>query len=286
MKKTLFAIAAIAALCCSSCTKKLEDRVGVLEEKVAALETKVNANVTTIEKLLTASAKAITITSVVYDNSGFYDVTFSDGNTVRVTRESLVGVKEVGGVLYWTLNGEVLYDDKGAAIRVADAAPVFKFEDGRWIVSYDGEISWSEVTIATTEIDVTLTETAEEYVFTIGDVNITVAKDQIFAIKVTTASNLGFAGDTIEFDYTVSGADDETYVYVDAKGYAYELDTENQKLYVVVPSAGSDAEYIVINAVRNTDGKKSAQYIILDVADRYGVTGGIIITDVNPYTEW
>ncbi len=285
MKKALFAIAAIAALCCSACTKKLEDRVGVLEEKVAALETKVNANVTSIEKLLSASARAITITSVVYDNAGFYDVTFSDGNTVRVTKESLVGVKEVGGVLYWTLNGEVLYNN-GTAIRVADAAPVFKFVDGGWVVSYDGEVSWSEVTVATKEIDVKLTETAEEYVFTIGDVNITVAKDQIFAIKVTTAGNLGFAGDVIEFDYTVNGADDDTHVYVTSKGYEYELDTENQKLYVTVPAAGSDAEYIVINAVRNTDGKKSAQYIILDIADRYGVFGGIIITDDNPYTEW
>ncbi len=285
MKKTLFAIAAVAALCCSACTKDLEDRVGVLEEKVAALETKVNANVTSIEKLLSASAKAITITSVVYDNAGFYDVKFSDGNTVRVTKESLVGVKEVGGVLYWTLNGEVLYNN-GYPIRVADAAPVFKFIDGKWNVSYDGEISWSEVTIATTEIDVTLTETAEEYVFTIGDVNITVAKDQIFAIKVTTAGNVGFAGDVIEFDYTVNGADDDTYVYVTSNGYEYELDKKNRKLYVTVPAADSDAEYIVINAVRNTDGKKSAQYIIIDVADRYGENGGIIITDKNPYAEW
>ncbi len=285
MKKTLFAIAAIAALCCASCTKKLEDRVEVLEKKVTALETQVNANVTSIEKLFSAYAKAITITSVAYDEAGFYDVKFSDGNTVRVTKESLVGVKEVSGVLCWTLNGEVLTNN-GAAVRVADAAPVFKFVDGKWKVSYDGEVSWSEVTIATKEIAVTLTETAEEYVFTIGDVNITVAKDQIFAIKVTTAANNGFAGDTVEFDYTVSGADADTHVYVTSKGYEYKLDTENQKLYVTVPAAGADAEYIVINAVRNTDGKKSAQYIIIDTEDRYGVLGGIIITDHNPYTEW
>ncbi len=284
MKKTLFAIAAIAALCCSSCTKKLEDRVGVLEEKVAALETKVNANVTTIEKLLTASAKAITITSVVYDNAGFYDVTFSDGNTVRVTKESLVGVKEVGGVLYWTLNGDVLYDDNGAAIRVADAAPVFKFVDGGWIVSYDGGISWSEVTIATTEIAVTLTQTDEEYVFTIGDVNITLSKDQVFAIKVETYAYRVDPNTEIDFNYTVTGADETVKVLIEAVGVEASIDEAAQKV-TVKTGALIEPGYVLVKAVRNSDGKWSAQYINIK-KEHYGAFGGVIVSDENEYLNW
>ena len=44
MKKSLFMIVAAVAVLCCSCTKELEDRVGVLEKKVAALEEAVNTN--------------------------------------------------------------------------------------------------------------------------------------------------------------------------------------------------------------------------------------------------
>ena len=285
MKKTLFMIAVAAATLCCSCTKDLEDRVEVLEDKVAALESKVNANVTSIEKLLSAYAKAITVTSLVYDNSGFYTVTFSDGTTGKIYKDSIVGIKEVDGVLYWTVNGEILKNN-GAGVRISDAAPEFKFENGKWNVSYNGGVSWSEVSIDTKEIEVKLEETAEEYVFTIGDVKFTVAKDNVFAIKATTEANYGFAGDVVEFDYTITGADETTYVYVESKGYEYKLDTEKQKLHVSIPAEDAGAEYIVINAVRNSDSKKAAQYIVVDFLSRYGEKGGIIITDNNPYTEW
>ena len=64
MKKSLFMIVAAVAVLCCSCTKELEDRVGVLEKKVAALEEAVNPNADAISELKTAAANSVAITSV------------------------------------------------------------------------------------------------------------------------------------------------------------------------------------------------------------------------------
>lgn len=283
MKKVLFAIVAIAGIACS-CTKDLEDRVGVLEQKVTALENAVNANAASIEQLNTAAANSVAISSVV-KKDGYYEINFADGTSAKLHESSIVGVKEVDGVLYWTVNGEILQNN-GTGARVCDEAPKFKHEDGKWKVSYDGGTVWSDVTIETKEITVKMEETENEYVFTFDDVKIHVAKDNALIVKVTLDEKDGFTGDVLTFDYTVTGADETTKIYVESKGYAYELDKENCKLHVTVPAAADNAEYIVLKAVRNSDGKASAQYITVIRDSRYGTFGGVIIKDVNPYTEW
>ena len=55
---------------------------------------------------------------------------------------------------------------------------------------------------------------------------------------------------------------------------------------MTVPTAADEAEYIVLKAVRNSDGKSSAQYITIVLEERYGTFGGVIIKDDNPYKEW
>ena len=283
MKKVLFAIVAVAGIACS-CTKDLEDRVGVLEKKVAALEEAVNTNADAIAELKTAAANSVAIASVE-KKDGYYEIKFADGTTAKLHDTSIIGVKEIDGVLYWTNNGEVLQNN-GVNVRVSDAAPKFKYEDNTWKVSYDEGTTWTVITFDTKEVSVTMEETAEEYVFTIADVKIHVAKDKAFAIKVTYDEKNGFNGDKVAFDYTITGADETTKIYVESKGYEYELDKENNKLYVIVPAAGDKAEYIVLKAVRNSDGKSSAQYITIVLEDRYGTFGGVIIKDDNPYKEW
>lgn len=284
MKKSLFMIVAAVAVLCCSCTKELEDRVVVLEKKVAALEEAVNTNADAISELKTAAANSVAITSVE-KKDGYYEIKFANGTTAKLHDTSIIGVKEIDGVLYWTNNGEILQNN-GVNVRVSDAAPKFKYEDNTWKVSYDGRATWDAVTFDTKEVSVTMEETAEEYVFTIADVKIHVAKDKAFAIKVTYDEKNGFAGDKVAFDYTITGADETTKVYVESKGYEYKLDKENNKLYVTVPTAADEAEYIVLKAVRNSDGKSSAQYITIVLEERYGTFGGVIIKDDNPYKEW
>ena len=282
MKKVLFAFAAVAAMVCS-CTKDLENRVGTLEDKVAALEQQVNTNVSSIEKLLAAQASAVTITSVVKNEDASYTISFSDGQTATIKDgdSPAIGVKEIDGVSYWTVNGELLkFNGENVPVNII---PEFKIVDGIWKVSFDGS-TWETVPVEPKEISFAVEETAEAYIFTIGETKVTISKANLFAIKVSCDAPTAYVGETLEFSYTVTGADESTYVYVESKGYDYKLDTENQKLYVTTNA--DSAEYIVINAVRNSDGKKSAQYIIVDFQSRYGTFGGVIISDNNPYTEW
>ena len=118
MKKVFLTLLAAASLC--ACTGDLEDRVDTLEAKVAALESKVNENVSSIAKLAEAAAKAVTIESVTQnEDKTSYTIKFSDGTTSVLNNGKdgkdgkdavapVVGVKEVDGVLYWTVNGEFL----------------------------------------------------------------------------------------------------------------------------------------------------------------------------------
>ncbi len=290
MKKVLFAFVAAAALVCS-CTKDLENRVGVLEDKVAALEQKVTANVNSIEQLLSASARAVTVSSVV-KGDGSYTITFSDGTVATIAdgkdgETPVLGVKEIDGICYWTVNGELLkYNGENVPVKGTDGlTPQFKIADGVWTVSFDGK-NWENVPVEPKAITLAMEETAEAYIFTIGEATVTLSKENCFSLKVTSEVSVAYVGQSIEFSYTITGADESTYVYVEAKGYEYTLDTENQKLSVTVKSESAEKEYIVLNAVRNSDGKKSAQYIVVDFQSRYGAFGGVIITDNNPYTEW
>lgn len=286
MKKVLFAIVAVAGIACA-CTKDLEDRVGVLEKKVAALEEAVNTNADAISELKTAAANSVAITSVE-KKDGYYEIKFANGTTAKLHDTSIIGVKEIDGVLYWTNNGEILQNN-GVNVRVSDAAPKFKYEDNTWKVSYDEGATWNAVTFDTKEVAVTMEETAEEYVFTIADVKIHVAKDKAFAIKVTSDEIEVYAGDVVPFKYSVTGADEKTHVYVDAKGYTVktvETDNASGVVYVTVPSELEEGSYVVIKAVRNSDGKSSAQYITIKKQDPYGTFGGVIITDYNEYLNW
>ncbi len=308
MKKVLFAIAAAAAMVCS-CTKDLEDRVDALEEKVAALESKVNANVASIEQLVAASAKAVTVTSVVPGEDS-YTITFSDGTTAVLTngkdgqpgadgetgkkgddgKTPVIGVVEIDGVCYWTVDGELLkYNGQNVPVKGTDGkkgedgkTPQFKIVDGAWKVSFDGQ-NWETVPVSgTVAPTVTVDETDAAYVFTVGEKVITILKNLV--IKVENYDVEINPEGTYVFNYTLSGADDNTFVLVEAKNFDAVLDTEAKTVTVTAPKHIENG-YILLKAVRNTDSQYSAQYIVVKKSE-YGIFGGVIITDSDPYTEW
>ena len=112
----------------AACTGELEDRVTSLENRLDKLEALVNDNVNSIKALVEANAKAVTINSVTTTDNG-YVIKFSDGTTATITNGQdgapgqdgqdgapgqdgkdaaapQIGVQEIDGVLYWTVNGE------------------------------------------------------------------------------------------------------------------------------------------------------------------------------------
>lgn len=289
MKKVFLTLLAAASLC--ACNGDLKDRVDTLETKVAALESKVNENVSSIAKLAEAAANAVTIASVTEnDDKTSYTIKFSDGRTAVLTNGKdaeapVVGMKEFEGELYWTVNGEFMTNN-GAKVPVSGKTPQFKIQDGKWYVSYDGK-AWDEVPVSgTVEPKLEMTETETEYVFTLGETVIRIVKEKAFAIKVKADSRMVVSGQVVTIGYTLFGADATTHVVAESKGLEAEVDEASSTVKITVPKTISADAYVIVKAVRNSDGKYSAQYISFTQGETYGTFGGVIVKDGNEYLNW
>ena len=289
MKKVFLTLLAAASLC--ACNGDLKDRVDTLETKVAALESKVNENVSSIAKLAEAAANAVTIASVTpNEDKTSYTIKFSDGQTAVLTNGKdaeapVVGMKEFEGEFYWTVNGEFM-TNSGAKVPVSGKTPQFKIQDGKWYVSYDGK-AWDEVPVSgTVEPKLEMTETETEYVFTLGETVIKIVKEKALAIKVKADSRMVVSGQVVTIGYTLFGADATTHVVAESKGLEAEVDEASSTVKITVPKTISADAYVIVKAVRNSDGKYSAQYISFTQGETYGTFGGVIVKDGNEYLNW
>lgn len=289
MKKVFLTLLAAASLC--ACNGDLKDRVDTLETKVANLESKVNENVSSIAKLADAAANAVTIVSVTpNEDKTNYTVKFSDGQTAVLTNGKdaeapVIGMKEFEGELYWTVNGEFMTNN-GAKVPVSGKTPQFKIQDGKWYVSYDGK-AWDAVPVSgTVEPKLEISETETEYVFTLGETVIKIVKEKAFAIKVKADSRMVVSGQIVTIGYTLFGADATTHVVAESKGLDAEVDEANSTVKITVPKEISADAYVIVKAVRNSDGKYSAQYISFTQGETYGTFGGVIVKDGNEYLNW
>ena len=289
MKKVFLTLLAAASLC--ACNGDLKDRVDTLETKVAALESKVNENVSSIAKLADAAANAVTIVSVTpNEDKTSYTVKFSDGQTAVLTNGKdaeapVIGMKEFEGELYWTVNGEFMTNN-GAKVPVSGKTPQFKIQDGKWYVSYDGK-TWDAVPVSgTVEPKLEISETETEYVFTLGETVIKIVKEKAFAIKVKADSRMVVSGQIVTIGYTLFGADATTHVVAESKGLEAEVDEASSTVRITVPKTISADAYVIVKAVRNSDGKYSAQSISFTQGETYGTFGGVIVKDGNEYLNW
>ena len=327
MRKHSLIMLAAGLLGFAACTGELEDRVTSLENRLDKLEALVNDNVNSIKALVEANAKAVTINSVTTTDNG-YVIKFSDGTTATITNGQdgapgqdgqdgapgqdgkdaaapQIGVQEIDGVLYWTVNGELLKFN-GENIRVTgndgqDGAPgqagqdgkdgitpQFKVEEGKWYISFDGEV-WSEVGSAVTEVKsvVTVETTDEAYIFHIDDTTISIPKTNAFSLKLDQKDSIELkAGERIMLTYNIVGEDKTTHVAVESSNFKAELDEYTKTLFITAPAEPVDG-YVLIKATRNSDGAHSAQHITFHIQDTvYGMFGGEITNGEDIYGEW
>lgn len=327
MRKHSLIMLAAGLLGFAACTGELEDRVTSLENRLDKLEALVNDNVNSIKALVEANAKAVTINSVTTTDNG-YVIKFSDGTTATITNGQdgapgqngqdgapgqdgkdaaapQIGVQEIDGVLYWTVNGELLKFN-GENIRVTgndgqDGAPgqagqdgkdgitpQFKVEEGKWYISFDGEV-WSEVGSAVTEVKsvVTVETTDEAYIFHIDDTTVSIPKTNAFSLKLDQKDSIELkAGERIMLTYNIVGEDKTTHVAVESSNFKAELDEYTKTLFITAPAEPVDG-YVLIKATRNSDGAHSAQHITFHIQDTvYGMFGGEITNGEDIYVEW
>lgn len=318
MRKHSLIMLAAGLLGFAACTGELEDRVTSLENRLDKLEALVNDNVNSIKALVEANAKAVTINSVTTTDNG-YVIKFSDGTTATIANGQdgapgqdgkdaaapQIGVQEIDGVLYWTVNGELLKFN-GENIRVTgndgqDGAPgqagqdgkdgitpQFKVEEGKWYISFDGEV-WSEVGSAVTEVKsvVTVETTDEAYIFHIDDTTVSIPKTNAFSLKLDQKDSIELkAGERIMLTYSIVGEDETTHVAVESTNFKAELDEYTKTLFITAPAEPMDG-YVLIKATRNSDGAHSAQHITFHIQDTvYGLFGGEITNGKDIYGEW
>ena len=327
MRKHSLIMLAAGLLGFAACTGELEDRVTSLENRLDKLEALVNDNVNSIKALVEANAKAVTINSVTTTDNG-YVIKFSDGTTATITNGQdgapgqngqdgapgqdgkdaaapQIGVQEIDVVLYWTVNGELLKFN-GENIRVTgndgqDGAPgqagqdgkdgitpQFKVEEGKWYISFDGEV-WSEVGSAVTEVKsvVTVETTDEAYIFHIDDTTISIPKTNAFSLRLDQKDSIELkAGERIMLTYNIVGEDETTHVAVESSNFKAELDEYTKTLFITAPAEPVDG-YVLIKATRNSDGAHSAQHITFHIQDTvYGMFGGEITNGEDIYVEW
>lgn len=311
-----FCLIVPAALLVCGCTADLKSRIDSLEQRVEALESKVNSNAEGISALVAAAEKAVTVTSVERTENG-YIIHFSDNTVAEITHGTngadgsdgadgkdgvtpVIGVAEEDGVYYWTVNGEFLLNN-GEKVPVSgkdgsdgsDGAdgkdgvtPQFKIEDGIWYVSADGA-TWEPVPVSGSAAsrELTIEETENEYVFTLGETVIKIAKEKAFSIIVDTTNLEAQIGESsVRLHYTLTGGDDSTVILAESDDLDVAVDTETCNLDITVPSGISEG-HIFLRAIRNSDSRYAAQYITLSV-NYYGTFGGAILVSDTDYLEW
>ena len=165
MRKLKFlSIICLALLAMVGCRKKeinkLKDEVNDLKTRVTVLEETCkqnNTNIVSLQTIVNASTEGDYITSITpITKDGVeigYTIAFKNQKPITIYNGTngtspTIGVTNVDGNYYWTLNGELLLDENDNKIRVTGengAKPNLKIEDGNWYVSYDDGSSWNFV---------------------------------------------------------------------------------------------------------------------------------------------
>ena len=223
-------------LALASCTGEIEDRLDSVENEVTELKSKVekiNSDLSSVSTIVNKLSQAVTVNSVNKTSNG-YTINFSDGTTATISNGAagsngkdgstpVIGTAQENGKYYWTVDNAWLKDAAGNKIPVqgeAGITPQVKIEDGYWFISTDNGSTWTKMGMAdsATAVFTAVEETATAVIFTLADGSkITINKTTVFAFDVDKSSlaiNMEKGTVTYTFNYTVTGADDQTEVDV------------------------------------------------------------------------
>jgi|GEM_PF-510307 len=313
MKKILITLLASTALlfsCQQYDDSALNERLDSVEQKLTKLESKVNDQAESLSKLINA-----TYIQSVEKTEGGFKVVFSDNTEAFVSNgqngkdgkdgndgkngangkdgaSPSIGVKTVDGVVYWTVNGELALDGNGNPVPCQTEpaiVPKFKLEEEHWYMSFDDGANWIFVDTGEKTTVVNFRETDSAYIFIVDGEEYPIAKSTEFRLTLETRDIRISSSDAIEIPYVLTGVDETVHFVFTSKFYSAAVDTKKKVIVVTAPGA-LDPDYLIIKAIRNSDGAYTAQYVKITgygeielVADCYeiGSDGGALSIPVN-----
>ena len=266
-------------------------RLDALNSRIQALTEELNLmneNVAALGGLSTAYMSGFTITAVdpLYDEDGIltgYKISFTQGEPIIIHNgrdgrdghigtdgipgtdgtpghSPVVGVKMVDGVLYWTVDGEILLDEQGnprvaspdpsSAIAKDGATPVISVENGNWVVTIGGEsqtlgpVSDSEVLIVD-GVFASVDASSNPVVFTLsGGETIEMAKAIPFSVSLQKGSGEYVLEWTVEGNRSAVSTDVITDGYWKAAVSA--LSDHAGTITLTPPAIYRDASFMVL----------------------------------------
>ena len=271
MSKTLNLLTTIllgfAVLLLAGCDKyddsKLTGRVDELENRVTELEKLVNDLNTTVQGLssiVTAMENEDRIQNITPLKEGEtvigYEITFSKSGTVKILNgeEPSLGVKDEGGILYWTVDGNFLTDGSGNKIP-ATIAPEFRVENGDLQYRVNGGEWQTMPGSANIGLIKDVNDGTESVTFVLSDgTEITIPKVQSFALELDVEGTIGImANQVMTIDYTVVSGDENTLVKaISEGGYTVKVNADDATkgyLSITAPAELPDNATILVIAV-------------------------------------
>lgn len=198
----------------------LENRVAKLEE----LCKQMNTNISSLQTIVTALQNndyVTGVTPVIHDGEEIgYTITFNKSNPITIyhgengqdTTPNISVKQDIDEIYYWVLNGNWLTDDQGNKIQASDTSPIFKIEEGKWMISIDDGISWKDIRDSMNDsyfVEFEEDELAVYLIFSDGS-SITIPKEIPLQILFKETTDIGIIpGGQTSIEYEIKGAIDE-----------------------------------------------------------------------------
>ena len=287
----------------------LVDRLDNLEQRVLKVEElckELNTNVSSLKVLITALQDNDYVTSVNPITQGQtiigYTISFTKSPSITIYHGKdadtpVIGVKEIDGVLYWTLNGDFMTDNKGNKIRASATdgiTPQFRIVDGKWQVSYDGGKTWKESGQATGDSMFKKVTDGDEKVHIVLSNGYVIDMPKYIALKLTLddSDKVGInPGGKATVTYQLAGVNARpTIKTICPTGWSAEVVQESNiegKIVFNAPETITDEETIIL--VSDNEGRmvmstvNFAQGIINPAKNTYqiGIDGGTVEVPVT-----
>lgn len=314
MKRFLLCVLSVVVLfSCSDeyDDSRLWDSVNSLEDRIAQLEElcqRMNTNISSLQTLVEALQQNDYVTGVVPVTQGGetvgYTISFAKSEPVTIYHGEkgdkgdkgdtgatgdtgaagvagndghtpVMGVEEVDGVYYWTVDGEPLTDDDGNRIpasardEISDMTPQFRIESGYWEISYDNGKSWQRLGQATGDkgdpglpggdsIFREVTQDDTQVYFTLADGSqIVLPKLSALAIEFSEGTSLNFDLDeTKTVYYTITGGSEHYVVKVemlnDDGGYTLRTTPSDMSGQIEISAAIPTVNQVIVSVSDGT----------------------------------